>query len=321
MVLLTHCSPKKEVSPYENIVDRQPFSALTDSIQKNPKNDELWFRRAVLLNKNNFSEPALSDFRKAWSLKRDERYAVGIGTILLDKKPDSAINFLQGSQRDIPESFMISFLLARAFDAKGNIDASLHTLNQLLQKNPDQIDVLKLKADLLDRSGKSDSVLFFLQKAYAVAPYDLDLNYLLAFKYAEAENTRVISLCDSLISMDSLNLHAEPYYYKGIYFSNIHDYPKALAMFDAAIQHDYQYLNAYIEKGKVQLQQQKTDNALKTFMLVNTISPKMPDPWYWIAQCQEKLGKKSEAKLNYQRALGLDPDFTEAAQALEKLSK
>ena len=58
----------------------------------------------------------------------------------------------------------------------------------------------------------------------------------------------MITLCDSLIRIDTINLHAEPYYYKGIYYSNINDKPKALAMFDQALLRNYQYLNAYIEK-------------------------------------------------------------------------
>src|SRR5687768_4783258 len=88
--ILLGCNNKKEVSAYDDILTRQPFASLTDSIAKDPQKDELWFRRAVLLNKNNHPGPALDDFRKAWSLKKDERYAFGISTLLLDKKPDSA---------------------------------------------------------------------------------------------------------------------------------------------------------------------------------------------------------------------------------------
>jgi tetratricopeptide (TPR) repeat protein len=58
---------------------------------------------------------------------------------------------------------------------------------------------------------------------------------------------------------------------------------------------------------------------MKTFALANTISPSFADAWYWIGRCQEFLGQKEEAKLNYERAYGLDKTFTEAKEAAEKI--
>ena len=82
---------------------------------------------------------------------------------------------------------------------------------------------------------------------------------------------------------------------------------------------NYNYLNAYIEKGKVLLDQKKVDDALKTFQLANTISPAFPDAYYWIGRCQEEMGKKQDAKLSYEKAYGLDKTFTEAKEAAENI--
>jgi len=37
---------------------------------------------------------------------------------------------------------------------------------------------------------------------------------------AETKNEKLLPLTDSLIRADSLETHAEPYYYKGIYYNN-----------------------------------------------------------------------------------------------------
>src|SRR6266513_2905318 len=95
------CNNNKNISPFGEILSQPPFASLTDSIKKGPQNDELYFRRAVLLNKNNFPEPALADFQKAWSLKKEEKYALGISTILANKKPDSAIAFLSNALKEM----------------------------------------------------------------------------------------------------------------------------------------------------------------------------------------------------------------------------
>ena len=73
--LTLSCNNNKEDSPFGDLLSRSPYATLTDSIKKEPARDELYFRRAVLLNKNNFPEPALTDFQKAWSIRKEEKYA------------------------------------------------------------------------------------------------------------------------------------------------------------------------------------------------------------------------------------------------------
>ena len=319
LILISSCNDKGTDSPFGKMLSQPPYALLTDSIKQQPKNDELYFKRAVLLNTNNFPEPALADFKMAWSMKKDERYAYGLSNILLDKKPDSAILFLNQALGELPNSFLLQLTLARSYDAQAKTDEALKLCNDILQKIPQQVDVIKMKAELLSKKGNTAEAISILEKVYSITPYDIDLNYELAYKYAENKNAKAISLCDSLIRIDTLGLHAEPYYYKGIYFSNKNDKAKALALFEDAIKHDYNYLNAYIEKGRILYDQKKFTDALKTVQLANTISPKFPDAYFWIAKCQEALGQKEEAKLNYQRAYGLDNSFTEAKEAADKL--
>src|SRR5438046_2485637 len=89
IILATGCKNKDEnVSPYAEILSQPAFAAISDSIKHDRNNEALYFRRAVLLNSNNYPEPALMDFRKAWSINKDERYALAIGTLLMEKKPD-----------------------------------------------------------------------------------------------------------------------------------------------------------------------------------------------------------------------------------------
>ena len=321
LILISSCTNKGTETAFNEILSKPPYTGLTDSIKQEPKNDDLYFRRAVLLNTNNLPEPALADFKKAWTLKKDEKYAFGLGNLLLDKKPDSAILFLKQALADLPNSFLLQLTLARSLNAQNKTEEALKICNDLLQKNPEQVDMLKLKADLLGKKGNTAEAISTLEKAYHLTPYDIDLNYDLAYKYGENKNAKVIALCDSLIKIDTLELHAEPYYYKGIYFSNINDKAKALALFDQAIQHDYYYLNAYIEKGRILYDQKKWNDALKVFQLANTISAKFPDAYFWMAKCQQALGHKEEAKLNYQRAYALDNSFTEAKEAAEKITK
>jgi tetratricopeptide (TPR) repeat protein len=189
-----------------------------------------------------------------------------------------------------------------------------------LSRQPDQVNTLLLQSDLLQKNGDSSAALRSMEKAYRLVPGDLQLGYKLAYLYAEGKNAAVIPLTDSLIDKDSLALHADPYYVKGLYYANTRNYPKALQWFDETLRRDYNYLNAYIEKGKILLEQKKLTEALQTFSLANRITPSFADAWYWIGRCQELQGRKKDAKDNYEKAYELDPTFTEARDAAAKIS-
>jgi tetratricopeptide (TPR) repeat protein len=319
VVFFSSCSDNEEKSTYGDLLSQPPYDVLTDSIKKNPAKDELYFRRAILLNKNNLPEPSLADFQKAWSIRKDVNYALGISTLLLDSQPDSAITFLMHASKEIPGNVLLSLSLARAYDAQNRTDDALVVCDGILQKNPEQVDAIKMKSDMLEKKGDMPASISILEKAYRLTPFDVELNYNLAYKYAESKNPKTVTLCDSLIGKDSMRNHAEPYYYKGLYYSNIGDKMKAVALFEQAIQHDYYYLNAYIEKGRAYYDLKKYDDAIKALQLVNTVSATFPDGYFWLGKCQEALGEKDEAKLNYQRAYGLDKTFTEAKEAADRL--
>ena len=316
---LLGCSNSQDTSLYSEVLSKPPFANFTDSIADHPNRADLYFQRAVLLNKNNFPEPALADFRKAWSLSKEEVYAVGVSNILLEKKPDSAIVFLKKAIDDLPNSLFLRISLARSYDAVGKTDDALAVCNSMLQKEPSQVNALLLKADLLEKKGDVNSVIEPLEKAYTLVPFNRELINKLAYQYAETKNAKALSLADTLLHHDSLQEYADAFYIKGMYYSNTGQPDKAIQQFDAGIQRDHRYLNAYIEKGKIQLDHKKTNDALKTFQLANRITPAFPDAWYWMGRCQETLGNKAEAKENYEKAYELDKTFSEAREASEKL--
>src|SRR5688500_14298981 len=319
MFLFSGCNNNKSSSPYDEIFSQPLFSSITDRIRKEPIRDDLYFRRAVLLNKNNFSEPALADFRKAWSLAKEEGYAVGVSNILLEKKPDSAIVFLNEAIKEIPNSLFLQISLARSYDALNKTDEALKVCNAMLEKEPGQVNALLLRADLLEKKGDTTNMISSLEKAYSIVPFNREISNKLAYQYAESKNAKALQIADSLIRKDSLTIFAEPYYVKGMYYSNTNDKAKAIQLFDATIKIDHRFLNAYIEKGKILLDQKKTADAFKTFQLANTITPSFPDALYWIGHCQEISGDKAEAKQSYEKAYELDNTFTEAKEGAEKI--
>jgi tetratricopeptide (TPR) repeat protein len=313
--LFLSCNDDNTVDP----LSQPPYDKISDSISKAPNDADLYFRRGGLLYSNNQPVFAERDLRKAWELQPKEEYAVGITTLLKEKNPDSAIFFLQNALKKLPGNVFLQIELIKDYKDKKRFDEALAICEDVLSQYPNAVDALLLKAEILKEQNKNPQALATLEKAYVFAPGDVELVHELAFEYAEAKNPKAISLADSLIKADTDKSHAEPYYFKGVYYSNTGNATEAVKQFDEAIRHNYNFMNAYINKGIIFFDRKKYEDAYKTFKLANTVAPDEADPYYWMARTQEAIGNKTEAKTNYLRAYSLDKTMTEAKEAADRL--
>ena len=214
-------------------------------------------------------------------------------------------------------SFQIG--LARGYQQKGDLQKALATCDQVLVLYPTSLDALLLKSEILKQQNNTSAALAALEKAYHLAPFDQELCYNLAFEYAQAKNANVLALTDSLMRNDSTGKDAQPYYLRGVYFENTGNTAQALDFYNQAIAHDYTFFDAYMDKGSLLYDQKKYAEALQVFQLVNRITPTYADAYYWKGKCEEALNQKAAAKLNYQRAFGLDTALHEAKEAAARL--
>ncbi|GAB4091280.1 tetratricopeptide repeat protein [Flaviaesturariibacter terrae] len=306
-------------SESDPLLDSAPYAALTDSIRQAPRNADLYYRRGQLLYGSNEFAAAKRDLRQAWSLQPREDIGLSLATALRRESDDSAFVFLQSARHDLPQSLSLAIGLARAYQKKGQPDAALEICDNIVTALPNQLDALLLRAELLSEQGRDAESLQTLETAYRYAPFDVELVHRLCFDYALAGNARVLALTDSLIARDKEGVHAEPYYFKGLYFEKKGNPAEALRWLDAAVQHDYNFIDAHMEKGQILYDAKRYNEALKTFQLALTITPTFADGYYWVGKCLEALGNKEDAKTNYQRAWGLDKSNKEARAAAERL--
>lgn len=317
-IVVVNCR-NNDVQEKDSLLKSEPYSIITDSIYQQPANARLYYKRGELLLQNEQFNHAEKDFRKAWALKPDEQNALGVVNLLRRKNIDSAILFIKEASNKIRESLALKISLARAYHEKGELEKSISICNSIIDIYPGQLDALQLKAELLQAQNKNEEAITTLEKAYAYAPGDAELANSLAFAYAQSKNVKAIAISDSLIAADIEGKHAEPYYFKGVYYTNIGKKAGALVFFNQAIQHDYYFLDAYMEKGSLFFNAKNYNEALETFELAARVSPTFAEAYLWMAKTKEKMGNNAEAKSDYQRAYGLDKTLQEAKKAAEKL--
>lgn len=217
------------------------------------------------------------------------------------------------------DSISVQIEKARAFQEKGQYTQALAITDAMIQRFPGQLDALGIKAEILKEQGKTEEALRLLEEAYQLQPRDKETAYNLAFEYADAKNTKALSLTDTLIKYDKTETVARAWYIKATYYRNLGNEKEALRYYDSSAVADYQFLDTYLDKGQLLFEQKKYDAALKTFALGQKIAPANGVFYFWVAKTQEALGQKADAKTNYERAFTLDKTLTEAKEAAEKL--
>ncbi len=308
-------------SSNEDILLKPPFAVLTDSIQRFPSNANLLLHRGELLAQHNQHELAYLDFKTAWEMEKSEEIATAyVANLYLVNRPAQAVAVLEESVKKFPGNPEFRRRLSEAYIQTGYSRKALEQYDSIIRNDSSNFEAWYEKGMLLAEMKDTSGALSAFEHSYSLQP--LSMNGLpLANLYAETENPRALTICDELISKDSSGQSLDPIFIKGVYYSNTKQAKAAIEQFEECIRKDWKFTDAYIEKGIVLYEMKNIDEALQTFKLATTISPRYPDAYYWLGRCFEAIGKKEDAMDNYIRAYSLDRKFKEARMRIDSLRK
>ena len=300
---------------------KPPYAGITDSINRFPNDPELYLTRAVLLSQNNRHELANHDYKKAMELSPNENTAWAyISNLLLLNRMKEALSILKESIKKYPEASQFNRRLGELYVQMGDHNAAMEQYNYLLQKDPEDFEAWYEKGILLKEQNDTAGAIEALEKSFELQP----INYsglALAEIYASQKNPRALEICNYLIERDTTVLQFDAIFTKGMYYAETKQYAKAIEQFDECIKRDWKKTDPYIEKGIIFFEQKRYDEALKIFEMSATVSNTDADSYFWMGRCYEATGNKEEARLNYERAIALEKDFTQAKDGLRRVNK
>ena len=310
---------EKKVDENSAIMGSPAFATLTDSIKRFPSDATLYFRRAEKLSTNNLSDLANLDYQKSWQLKPDAltgmHYATNLGIV---GQSEEELQLLQDCIKKFPEEAGFKRLLGEAYIQLGKTSQAIGIYDDILKKDSSNFEAWYDKGQLLAQAKDTTAAIAALKTAYYLQPiatYALELAHI----YAESNNAVALQICDNVLKSDSAHELTDPFFIKGIYYSNTKQYELANIQFDSCVRRDWKFTQAYIEKGIALFKMKNYDRALNTFRMAATVSNTNPDAYFWIGRCYEAVDKKQEAGDYYIKAIALDKNFPEAKEALKRV--
>ena len=303
------------------ILNLPPFDSIGDSIRNDPENAGLLLERAVRLSQHTHHDLASEDYKKAWELTKDEQILMAyISNVLLVGDFSLAVDLLKEGQNQFDHNPEFSRRLGEVYMKLDRPQLALKEYDHILQRDSSDFEVWFERGMLLSKMNDTANAIRSLERSYESMPIAYT-GLALANLYVSVKDSRALDICDAILNRDSSIHQIDALFLKGVYYAETGNPTEAVKQFDDCIRRDWKFIDAHLEKGIVYYKQRDYEQALEVFKLATTVSNTVADPWYWVGRVYEAQGNSDEARLNYQRALSLEPDFYEAEIRLRNLAR
>ena len=213
----------------------------------------------------------------------------------------------------LPKENLIQFYRDNNDDTK-----ALSITQQFLVSDSNNERLLHIAGVLFLDSGDTINAINSFKRAISIQANINDLIYL-GHIYALQKNSSAIIVADSLSKKPTFQ--KESYYIKGVYFSSIGDFEKAILFFNRCTDIDFTFMEAYRGKAMALIQMKKYQEAIYVLTKATTIQNNFVEGYFYLGQCYEKTKNTKQAIESYQKALMYDPNYLEADSALQKLEE
>jgi tetratricopeptide (TPR) repeat protein len=323
-LLLFSCKSddKKNAGP-EQTVD-PVLAALNTELEKNPENDSLLYRRAVVYYKLEGYDEAMRDAAQAIRIdSMQPAYYHLMADILLDyaRPNDSrrAIDVLQTAASKFPDDLHTLLKLSEFQLIVRQHGEALATLDRILRRDPQNAEAFYMAGRVALDKGDTTAAVASLQKSVKFDASNDDAWMFLGRIFVNRANPLALQYFDNALRIDSTNLEAREF--KGVYYKKRGEFDKAFAVYRDIIAQNPDYSNAYFDMGTIYLEKDSLSKAYDNFNIAIKTDPLFVKAYYYRGLCSEMQGNREAALADYRQANKMSPDYAEPKEALERLEK
>lgn len=201
------------------------------------------------------------------------------------------------------------------------------SLEARVRKNPRDLQLRIVLGEAYLKEDRTGDAIEQFKQVIKVNPnsetavLDLGLAYKKDGDWAKAEDQfKTIIAANELSPYSKMNQRLEAaYFYLATSQFTREEYKDALMNIKKALQIGKTNANSYLLEGRIYLEQKDYKAALTFFGRALKLDPKYADAYYGRALAREKLGKKKEARLDYERAIRMDHGFRLAKEGLRRV--
>jgi len=246
----------------------------------------------------------------------DEKNSIG------NADPKNAVDSLAILTKKYPDSIQLQILFQESIYSKGDTLQALKNLLLLIQKFPDKEELKNAVSIIHLQKGDTSSAITSLFESLAINQNQPNIEFELAFIHAARKNTTALKIADRMIARyQERDIQAKGHFTKGIYYANISQPKQAIEELDSAIIKNFTLIDAYIEKGILQLEMGDASNTIATLSKAIALDKNNADILFWLGKAYQQKKEFDQALLYFRETIKIDPSNQAAQQAIEELKK
>jgi len=303
------------------------LAAINKRIAENPKDYKSYLERARYYGDRMEYPLAFQDISRAMEVDstKGEIYLFKGGLLFKQNKITEAYSEYQTCLRHEATNSDCLLRKAEIDIVLGNYSYARDHINEALKQNEYNAEAYYVRGRMY--KAMKDTTL--AASSYKTA-IEVDPNYYYAYievglLYANQKSDLAKEYYNSAIELRPRSVEA--WYNKAMFLQETGvkkplRYREAFACYDTILKIDGRYSPAYFNKGYIYLEyMQKYDSAATQFTNAIGIFPNYYQAYYNRGLSNESLSKLREAESDYRAALAIEPTYTEAAIALERVLK
>lgn len=329
VLLFFSCSHKQEktsevvttVAPADTSAIGKKIAELSELIVKDNSNADLYHQRAKLYIQKKQMEMAAGDIQKVMKLDTTKAdYFITLSDICLAaNKPGRARAALEKCLSLEPKNKEGNMKLAELFFFARQYDKVFTYLNTILKEDIHNPKAYFMKGMTYKEMGDTTKAISSFQTAIEQDPKYYQPFMQLGIIYTLKNNNLALQYFNGAINIDERS--EEALYGRAMWYQeHMHDYDKAIQDYTSITQLNPRNKQAHFNLGYIHYQYLKVyDQAIKHYSDAINADASFVEAIYNRGLCYETVGNIGMAKIDFETALRLHPDYNLAAAALERV--
>lgn len=323
-LLFASCNNKEKVSSKEPTTDSVSYNKLilelSDKIKTEPFNADLFFTRAKAYQADKNLTSAYDDLQKAIKLdstKTEYLMTMSDLSFKLNKIKNSKA-CLEKVRTIDPDNYDAALKLAELYLYVRQNNLSITYADSVLIMQPDNGKALLLKGFNLKELGDTASAIKIFQKAVEYDQQFFEAYIQLGVLFQLKNNKLALEYFNNALRIKP---NAEDALYgRGLWYQDHNEINKAIQDYTTIIQINPTNKNAHFNLGYIHQSLLKVyDEAVKHYSRAIEADPSYVEAYYNRGVCYETLGNISMARVDYEKAIEIKPDYKPAKDGLARM--
>ena len=288
-------------------------------IEQNPNLDSAYYRRGILLVKQNKIDSGIADLEKAVKINHSKKdYCFSLSdSYLLNLDSKKAQTVLDSFLYYVPDNIPALLKKARLLLILKQHLSALAILDLVGQKDPENSEAYYLAGHIFYEQGDTGRAVKSYQKAVDLNPDFTEGWIQLGDIMTEIKNPLALKCYDNAIRLDSNNI--ETLHNKAFALQNFSKLEEAIQQYKANISKRPDFELSYYNLGIIYQKMDSCLLALKCLDKAIELNDQEASSYYFRAKCKIKLADVKSARDDLNKAIHLYADYKEAKSLLIKL--